>query len=88
MRDKESRLASLMEEYESQQTRVRALKEELAEKDGQLRVANMNLETADKQREHHMQEVAAGTCQRTCCYQFRLMLVYLNIFYADKRFYR
>ena len=47
-----------MEEYEAQQGRVRALKEELAEKQGQLRVSNMNLETADKQREHHVQEVS------------------------------
>ena len=88
MRDKESRLASLMEEYESQQTRVRALKEELAEKDGQLRVANMNLETADKQREHHMQEVATCTCQRTCCYQFGFSPRVFECFNVGKRFYR
>ena len=46
-----------MEENENQHGRIRGLKEELAEKDGQLRVAKMNLDTAAKQNQHHMQEV-------------------------------
>lgn len=37
---------------------VRALKEELAERDGQLRLAKMNLDTAQKQNQSHMAEVA------------------------------
>ena len=35
----------------------RGLKEELAERDGQLRVSQMNLETAQKQNQLHAQEV-------------------------------
>ena len=35
----------------------RGLKEEMAERDGQLRVAQMNLETSQKQNQLHVQEV-------------------------------
>jgi len=48
----------LQEDNDGLQQRVRSLKEEQAEKDGLLRVANMNLETAQKQHQHHMQEVS------------------------------
>ena len=47
----------LMEEFEGQQNRMRKLKEELADRDAQLRVAKMNLETAEKQAQHHTAEV-------------------------------
>ena len=57
MRDKDSRIAMLMEEFEGQQNRMRKLKEELADRDAQLRVAKMNLETAEKQAQHHTAEV-------------------------------
>lgn len=46
-------------ELESLQQRQRALKEDLAEKEGQLRVAKMNLQTAQKQSQHHAQEVTS-----------------------------
>lgn len=48
-------------ELESLQQRQRALKEDLAEKEGQLRVAKMNLQTAQKQSQHHAQEVTSHT---------------------------
>lgn len=48
-------------ELESLQQRQRALKEDLAEKEGQLRVAKMNLQTAQKQSQHHAQEVTSPT---------------------------
>ena len=44
-------------DIESLQQRQRALKEELAEREGQLRVAKMNIQTAQKQSQHHAQEV-------------------------------
>lgn len=42
---------------ETVQTRLRQAKEELAERDGQLRVAKMSVETLQKQNQHHLQEV-------------------------------
>lgn len=42
---------------EAIQTRMRQAKEELAERDGQLRVAKMSVETLQKQNQHHLQEV-------------------------------
>ena len=56
LRDKDSRIAMLMEEFEGQQNRMRKMKEELADRDAQLRVAKMNLETAEKQAQNHITE--------------------------------
>ena len=61
IRERDSRLASLSDENESLQNRVRTVKEDLAERDGQLKVAKMNLDTAHKQSQHHMQEVSLNT---------------------------
>lgn len=47
-------------EIESLQQKIRGLKEDLAERDGQLKVAKMNLTTAQKQSIHHSQEVSNG----------------------------
>ncbi len=47
----------MQEETETLIQKQRQLKEELAEKDGQLRVVHMNLDTAQKQNQLHMQEV-------------------------------
>ena len=57
MRERESNLEGLRGENEGLQQRIRSLKEELAERDGQLRVAKMNLETAQKQNQLQMAEV-------------------------------
>ena len=57
VRDREATITGCREENEQQQQRLRAVKEELAERDGQLRVAKMNTETLTKQNQHHMQEV-------------------------------
>ena len=71
LRDKESRISALVDETETQHSRIRSLKEELAEKDGQLRVANMNLDTGTKQNQHHIQEVSQyaklPNCKRVFC---------------------
>jgi hypothetical protein len=55
--EKETQILRIVEDNQGLQQRVRALKEDLAEKDGLLRVANLNLETAQKQHQHHIQEV-------------------------------
>ena len=57
LRDRDNNVVSLREEIDQLQQKQRSLKEELAERDGQLRVTRMNLETAHKQAEHHSQEV-------------------------------
>lgn len=44
-------------EIEEVQQRLRSVKEELAEKEGHLKVANMDLQTAKKQNQHQLQEV-------------------------------
>lgn len=54
-------MSGMRAELESLQQRQRALKEDLAEKEGQLRVAKMNLQTAQKQSQHHAQEVTSQT---------------------------
>lgn len=51
-------ISKLRGDIDSLQQRQRALKEELAEREGQLRVAKMNLQTAQKQSQHHAQEVS------------------------------
>ncbi len=50
-------MASLQEDAASTAQRMRAVKEELAERDAQLRVATLNLDTAQKQNSLHTQEV-------------------------------
>ena len=57
MRERESSIEGLRTENYTFQQRIRAMKEELAERDGQLRVAKMNLETAQKQNQMQMAEV-------------------------------
>lgn len=57
IKEKDDLISKLRGEIESLQQRQRALKEELAEREGQLRVAKMNLQTAQKQSHHHAQEV-------------------------------
>ena len=58
VRDREATITGCREENEQMQQRMRKLKEELAEREGQLRVAKMNTETLSKQNQHHMQEVS------------------------------
>ena len=58
IKEKEDIISRLRGDIESFQQRQRALKEELAEREGQLRVAKMNLQTAQKQSQHHTQEVS------------------------------
>jgi hypothetical protein len=58
LKDRDAALLSTRTENEQLQQGIRALKEELAERDGQLRVARMNLETAQKQNQHQLSEVA------------------------------
>ena len=57
MKDKEAAINQLREEMDAFNVRMRQTKEELAEREGQLRVAKMSLETVQKQNQHHMQEV-------------------------------
>ena len=53
----ENKISSLKEDLENMHQKQRNLKEELAERDGQLRVVQMNLETSQKQNQLHAQEV-------------------------------
>ena len=50
IKEKETRIQALDKEIESGQKRLRECKEELAEKDGQLKALHANLANADKQR--------------------------------------
>ena len=43
---------------EETQRKVRELNEVIAEREGQLKLLNMNLQTAQKQAKHHQQEVS------------------------------
>ena len=55
--DCETLIAQLRNELDVAQTHQRSLKEDLADREGQLRVAQMNLDTSKKQNQLHMQEV-------------------------------
>lgn len=55
----------LRAEIDDLQQKLRGLKEELAEREGQLRVAKMNLQTAQKQSVHHSHEVGSPARDRT-----------------------
>ena len=54
-------MGQVREENEGLLQKVRDGKEQLAEQEGRLRVAKMNLETAQKQNTHQMAEVRGGT---------------------------
>lgn len=58
MKEKEKILANQRDEIECHQNKHRQMKEELVEREGQLRVIKMNLQTAQKQSVHHAQEVS------------------------------
>lgn len=58
MKEKEKILANQRDEIEGHQNKHRQMKEELVEREGQLRVIKMNLQTAQKQSVHHAQEVS------------------------------
>ena len=57
VKEREGSIATLRSEVDQLGQKTRGLKEEMAERDGQLRVAKMNLETVQKQNQHHMHEV-------------------------------
>ena len=57
LKERENLITVLKAEVEATQVKLRQTKEELAERDGQLRVAKLNLTTAQKHSEHHSQEV-------------------------------
>ena len=58
IRAREEQLARSRHEMEETQRKVRELNEVLAEREGQVKLLNMNLQTAQKQAKHHMQEVS------------------------------
>lgn len=55
--DKEEVIDKLQRELDNMQQSQRGLKEDLAEREGQLRVTKMNLQAAQKQNNHHSNEV-------------------------------
>ena len=57
MLEKEELVKKLRDDIEEQSKRIQQLKEDLAERDGQLHVARMNLQAQQKQGVLHQQEV-------------------------------
>lgn len=57
---REEQIARVRHELDEAQHKIREANEVMAEKDGQLRLANMNLQTAHKQAKHHTQEVCSS----------------------------
>ena len=57
VRELEASIARQQEEVEVMQRQVRVLRDEVAEKEGQLTLARMSLDTAEKQNQQHMCQV-------------------------------
>jgi hypothetical protein len=57
LKDRETKLQALQEDVDLLQTKLRDIKEECAEKDGQMKVLTMNLQSFEKQRNHLADEV-------------------------------
>lgn len=57
LHEQETMIIRLREEHENIQQRIRTLKEDIVDRDGQLRVSKMNLDTAHKQMQHLQQQV-------------------------------
>lgn len=57
LREAETSAGRMREESEMAQQRARTLRDELAEKDGQLRVARMTLDTVQKQNQQQLVQV-------------------------------
>lgn len=58
LKDSEEAVTHGKLEIESMSNRQRALREELADREGALRIVRMNLETQEKQAELHQAEVS------------------------------
>lgn len=57
LKERENRLQVMQEEIDGLQHKIRETKEETAEKDGQIKVLSMNLNSYDKQRSHLSNEI-------------------------------
>lgn len=57
LHEQETMIFRLREENENIHQRIRTLKEDIVDRDGQLRVSKMNLDTAHKQMQHLQQQV-------------------------------
>ncbi len=57
MKDKDAKTQSLQQEIENLEKKLREAKEEVADRDGQIKVVNMNLNNSEKQRAHLNSEV-------------------------------
>lgn len=55
--EREELVKKLRDDLEDQSKRIQKLKEDIAERDGQLHVARMNLQQQQKQNSLHQQEV-------------------------------
>lgn len=56
--EREELVKKLRDDLEDQSKRIQTLKEDIAERDGQLHVARMNLQQQQKQTALHQQEVS------------------------------
>ena len=57
LKDRETKLQCLQEDVDQLQNKLRDIKEECAEKDGQMKVISMNFASVEKQRNHLADEV-------------------------------
>ena len=53
IKDKDNGLVQLKDDLVNGHTKLQMVKEDLAERDGQLQMVKMNLQTAQRQNEHH-----------------------------------
>ena len=58
MRDQDDSISHMRDEIDNLQRSNRGLKESMTERDGQIRVTQMNLETSQKQNQLHAQEAS------------------------------
>lgn len=78
MKAREEQIARLRHEIDESQAKNRETSEVLAEREGQLRLANMNLQSAQKQARHHTQEVRFNP--HSLVKAFSLGFLYLSSF--------
>jgi chromosome segregation ATPase len=57
LKDRETKLQVLQEDVDTLQNKLRDIKEECAEKEGQMKVVTMNFSSVEKQRNHLADEV-------------------------------
>ena len=73
LKDRETKLQCLQEDVDQLQNKLRDIKEECAEKDGQMKVISMNFASVEKQRNHLADEVRLQFIKIFWCFSILLL---------------